>query len=136
MKLIAKELKEVVEAHDFGYPVTVVRNFNAKIDVFPRVVVYEIDNTPYYTDSRGELTSEMLFQLDIYTQDQVIGGEVINRIDMADDLTLQVDAVIAERYGMNRDYTGNANSYGNDTIRKILRYSCAIDQFDYTYRGH
>ena len=44
MNLIAGEIKTLLENHDYGYPVSVVRSFNASTKVFPRIVVKQMND--------------------------------------------------------------------------------------------
>lgn len=135
MNLIAGEIKTLLENHDYGYPVSVVRSFNASTKVFPRIVVRQINDMTSIRDANKELVSLLSFQIEIYTQDAVDAtGKVVGRVDVSDDIAQQIDAVMYKQYKMNRDSIADDESYATDTARRIMRYSCAIDQFGYTYR--
>ncbi len=135
MNLIAQEVKTLLENHDYGYPVSVVRSFNAGIKVFPRIVVKQINDMTVSRDANKELVSLLVFQIEVYTQDaENAQGEVVGRVELSDDIANQIDALIYQKYKMNRDEITDDDAYATDTTRRILRYSCAIDQFGYTYR--
>lgn len=135
MNLIAEEIKTLLGSHDFGYPVSVVRSFNASTKVFPRIVVKQIDDRTATRSANKELVSLLVFQIEIYTQDTVdANGNVVGRVEIGDDIASQVDAVIYGKYKMNRDGATDDEAYATDTARRIIRYSCAIDEFGYTYR--
>ena len=55
-------------------------------------------------------------------------------MNVSDDIADQIDTLIYGQYKMNRDSVNDDDSYAIDTARRIMRYSCAIDQYDYTYR--
>ena len=138
MNLIATEIVSLLRDHEYGYPVSVVRGFNAADKVFPRIVVHQItDSTLMRSTMRdGDAVSALAFQIDIYTQDAVNGqGEVIGRNELSDDIAQQVDEIMFEQYRMNRDEVTDLYLYTNDTARRVMRYSCAIDPSGYTYRG-
>lgn len=135
MKLIAGEIKTLLENHDYGYPVSVVRSFNASTKVFPRIVVKQMNDMTVSRDADKELVSLLVFQIEIYTQDTVdASGQVVGRVNVSDDIADQIDTLIYGQYKMNRDSVNDDDSYAIDTARRIMRYSCAIDQYDYTYR--
>lgn len=135
MNLIAGEIKTLLENHDYGYPVSVVRSFNASTKVFPRVVVKQMNDMTVSRDADKELVSLLVFQIEIYTQDTVdASGQVVGRVNVSDDIADQIDTLIYGQYKMNRDSVNDDDSYAIDTARRIMRYSCAIDQYDYTYR--
>ena len=71
MNLIAGEIKTLLENHDYGYPVSVVRSFNASTKVFPRIVVKQMNDMTVSRDADKELVSLLVFQIEIYTQDTV-----------------------------------------------------------------
>ena len=135
MNLIAGEIKTLLENHDYGYPVSVVRSFNASTKVFPRIVVKQMNDMTASRDADKELVSLLVFQIEIYTQDTVdASGKVVGRVNVSDDIADQIDTLIYGQYKMNRDSVNDDDSYAIDTARRIMRYSCAIDQYDYTYR--
>lgn len=135
MNLIAGEIKTLLENHDYGYPVSVVRSFNASTKVFPRIVVKQMNDMTVSRDANKELVSLLVFQIEIYTQDTVdASGKVVGRVNVSDDIADQIDTLIYGQYKMNRDSVNDDDSYAIDTARRIMRYSCAIDQYDYTYR--
>jgi hypothetical protein len=135
MNLIAGEIKTLLENHDYGYPVSVVRSFNASTKVFPRIVVKQMNDMTVSRDADKELVSLLVFQIEIYTQDTVdASGKVVGRVNVSDDIADQIDTLIYGQYKMNRDSVNDDDSYAIDTARRIMRYSCAIDQYDYTYR--
>lgn len=135
MNLIAGEIKTLLENHDYGYPVSVVRSFNASTKVFPRIVVKQMNDMTVTRDADKELVSLLVFQIEIYTQDTVdASGKVVGRVNVSDDIADQIDTLIYGQYKMNRDSVNDDDSYAIDTARRIMRYSCAIDQYDYTYR--
>jgi len=135
MKLLAGEVKTLLKNHDYGYKVSVVRSFNEATKVFPRIVVTQIDNPTMVRSASKELVSMLMIQIDIFCQDDVNDkGEVTSRVDVSDNIAMQVDDLIYHQYGMNRDSVSEDTAFARDTVRKILRYSCAIDDKDYTYR--
>lgn len=135
MNLIASEIQKLLADHDYGYPVSVVRSFNAQTKVFPRIVVKQVNDMTSVRDADKELVSILVFQIEIYTQDTVnADNQVVSRVEVSDDIAEQIDAVIYGKYKMNRDSITDDDAYATDTARRIMRYSCAIDQFGYTYR--
>lgn len=135
MNLIGREVQQLLANHDYGYPVSVVRSFNAAIKVFPRIVVRQVNDMTAMRSADKELVSLLVFQIEIYTQDAVDSeGNVIGRVDVSDDIAQQIDELMYNQYKMNRDSITDDEYYVVDTVRRIIRYSCAIDQFGYTYR--
>lgn len=135
MNLIAGEIKALLQAHDYGYPVSVVRTFDASSKVFPRIVVSQVNDATALRSASKELVSMLAFQIDVYTQDAVNAtGQVVSRVDVADQITEQIDDLMYAKYKMNRDSVTEDTWYAVDTVRRIIRYSCAIDEFGYTYR--
>lgn len=133
MKLLAGEIKDKLSTYDFGYDVTVARTFDASSTKFPRIVVYEVVNTPRVITTNGERASTLAYQFNLYTKDQVVDGEVTGRVEMADDLALKLNDFIVGEYGMNRDEAGVDVQFSENVNLRIMRYSCAIGPHDYTY---
>lgn len=137
MKILAGEIKDKLSAYDFGVPVTVARSFNANDgSVYPRIVIYEVVNRTKDRSADHEITSILGFQVNIYTKDQVTNdGEVVGRIEMADQIAIAVDKFMFDEYKMNRDDVYPDASFSDDVNLRIMRFSCAIDSHDYTYRN-
>lgn len=135
MKIITGEIKDVLANHDYGIAVSVERAFTPDDKVFPRIIVSEINNSTGYT-AGDELTSILAFQIDIYTKNGIIDGELMGRVDLADEIAKQIDRLIADNYGMNRDGYSPDVPFATDVNRRIMRYSCAIDYHDYVYRSN
>ena len=135
MNLIAGEIKDLLKAHDYGYPVSVVRTFRESAKVFPRIVVSQVNDSTGIRTANKEHVSMDAAKTEIYTQDAVDkNGKVTSRVDVSDQITEQVDDLMYARYKMNRDSVTEDTRYAIDTVRRIIRYSCAIDEFGYTYR--
>lgn len=135
MKLLAGEVKTLLKNHAYGYNVSVVRSFNESLKVFPRIVVTQINNPTMVRSASKELVSMVMLQIDIFSQDDVdSNGKVKSRVDISDEIAMQVDDLIYSKYGANRDSVSDDTAYARDTVRKVLRYSCAIDDKDNTYR--
>lgn len=137
MKTLTGEIKEKLSAYDFGFPVTVARSFDANDKTnFPRIVIYEVANMTRDRSATKELTSILGFQVNIYTKDYATDeGEVIGRIEMADNIAIAVDDFMFTEYKMNRDDVHPDTPFSKDTNLRTMRFSCVLDNtHDYTYR--
>lgn len=98
--------------------------------VFPCVIVEELGNSTYETttDTSGEKHNMVSIEVNIFT----VTSE---KVTMAKTIRKQVDAVLGDFYGMNRDYSGSIPSFlDNNIYRYTLRYSCVVDKDKKLYR--
>lgn len=134
MHLLAGEIQSLLANHDYGYPVSVVRGFSADVKTFPRVVIHQVTDSSLIRTVDGDKVCALAFQIDIYTTDfESADGRVLSRGEISDDIANQVDALIYDRYKMSRDEVTDIFEYTVDVARRVIRYSCAI-QDGYTYR--
>lgn len=136
MNLISNEIVALLNSHDFGYNgFKAVRSFDADTKTFPRVVVRQLTEVTLVNTVDEQKISGIAFQFEIYTQDCVnTAGEVVGRVEVCDDITRQIDALIWKTYKFNRDDVTEVQRYSIDTAYRYLRYSGAIED-GYTYRS-
>lgn len=86
------------------------------------------NNVQFTVDTSGDKYNEISFEVNIFTQ----GAEKASK---ARAILKKVDAVMADFYRMNRDYSGTLPSFlDNNIYRMIVRYSCIVDKNKQIYR--
>lgn len=111
-------------------PITVLNEYPETEPVFSCVIFSELHNTNYVktSDSGGDKHSAVSFEVNIFTTQP-------NKISKSRKIRNDVDTVLADFYGMNRDYAGTIPSFLNNNLyRHTMRYSFVIDKNKRLYR--
>lgn len=112
------------------HPVSVLNEYPETEPVFPCVIFAELHNSNYIetSDSGGDKHSAVSFEVNIFTTPP-------SKISKSRKIRNEVDAVLADFYGMNRDYAGTIPSFlDNNLYRQTMRYSFVIDKNKRLYR--
>lgn len=111
-------------------PIKVLSHYPEGDVVFPCVVMEELGTTNYdgTSDTSGEKYNMITIEVNIFT----VTSE---KVTMAKSIRDDVDNVLGDFYGMNRDYAGTIPSFlDNNIYRYVLRYSCVVDKDKKLYR--
>lgn len=135
MNLTPKEIIDYLKTQTFEFSPVFTRSFSASPNAFPRVVVVQLDKSTDVATVKDVYTRALSYQVEIYAQDMSTeDGSVVNRLDVSESISEQIEDALFEQYKMNCDETQEDSSYSVDTTRRIIRFSCFIDRYGYTYR--
>ncbi len=109
--------------------VNVTTSFVTEPTEYPTITFMELDNSTDEDtkDSSGEVLSNILFEVNIYTT-----GD--SKLSDAKTLRSRVDTVLNGYYGMRREFSNPVPNFLNNTVyRFILRYGCSVDKSSKIY---
>lgn len=122
------KLKESLKANLEGYEVEVTKLSKKQSDRFPLVVFTEEDNALLSsTLNREETTSKLYYEVNIYTRDKVINEEKCYAIDIARQISMEVDKVFNKKYHMDRLFCRPTPNLDNSIYRITMRYSVGLN---------
>lgn len=110
--------------------VTILTSYPSTVPIFPCVVIEESSNiiNAVTVDSSGETHNDITFEINIFSN-------APSKVTEAKLIRNQIDAIMSEFYGMDRDYSGSIpNFMDGDVYRYTLRYSFTISTNKTIYR--
>lgn len=123
---------EVLTYVQTNYPtMNLLSTYPSTTPVFPCVVMEEMTNNQLKetVDSDGEHHSDVMIQVDIFTQ-----GD--RKISDAKAIRKQIDDIMSGYYKMGRTYSGiTPNFLDTNIYRYTLRYSFIVSENKVIYRG-
>ena len=122
------KLKESLKRNLEGYGVEITKISKKQSDRFPLVVFTEEDNIlESSTLRREETTSKLYYEVNIYARDKVINGEKCYDIDIARQISMEVDKVLNKKYHMDRLFCRPTPNLDNSIYRITMRYSVGLN---------
>lgn len=122
------KLKDSIQANLPDYEVEITKLSKKQADRFPLVVFTEEDNVlASSTLNREETTSKLYYEINIYTRDAVINGEKCYAIDIARQISAEVDKVLNRKYHMDRLFCRPTPNLDNSIYRITMRYSVGLN---------
>ena len=121
--LIYKEIRKYLK-DNLDYEVVVTKLSKQEADRFPLVVVTEEDNAlRSSTLNREETFSRLYYEINIFTRDKVIDGATRYAIDLAREISVNIDKVLNKKYHMNRTACRPTPNLDNSIYRITMRYT-------------
>lgn len=111
--------------------ITVLNSYPSTIPTFPCVVFEEISNNtdPDTIDTSGENYSDIVFQIDIFSESESKSSEI-------KAIRESIDNIMSGLYRMTRGYSGRTPNYLDEAIyRYTLRYNARVSSDKKIFRG-
>jgi hypothetical protein len=122
------ELKESLKQNLSDYGVEITKLSKKQSDRFPLVVFTEEDNVlDSSTLRREETTSKLYYEINIYARDKVINEEKCYAIDIARQISAEVDKVLNKKYRMDRLFCRPTPNLDDSIYRITMRYSVGLN---------
>lgn len=94
---------------------------------FPLIVFTENQNSLYRADTTfRETLSSVYYEVNIYTKDKSVGGKKKYAMEIAKELSQQVDYVLGNKYKLSRTYCSPTPNIDNTIYRITMRYEGII----------
>lgn len=137
MKNLVNEL--VTHLKNLEYPVIIkaIRDSHSKANpVYPMIVVDEVNNSSRFALKGEERLSNLVYQIDIFSKDMVVGLTPTSGKNICRDISHVVDAEMNSEYGLTRTSAVETPDNNDSTVsRCTLRYSGILDlKSDLMYR--
>ena len=122
------KLKESLQTNLPDYGIEITKLSKKQADRFPLVVFTEEDNVLSTTTlNREETFSDLYYEINIYTRDKVINGEKCYAIDIARQISAEIDKVLNKQYHMDRLFCRPTPNLDNSIYRITMRYSVGLN---------
>lgn len=119
---IYKALKEDIN-NKFDYEVYVTKLPLQATDKFPQIAFTEEDNSLNFgTTKLEETVSRLSYEVNIYTQDKNINGNMVSRVEIARNLMQEIDFVLSNKYKMRRISCRPTPNIDVNIYRITMRY--------------
>lgn len=130
-----KKVKEYIIANS-KYQPYVITQAPQQSNVFPLVVIPDFDDCELVDEglSKKEQFYELICEIEIYTMDKEIDGEIISKNIISKELTCLVNDIFDKHYGLTRRRAENAPNLDLNVNRKYMRYTGIIDENKKIYR--
>lgn len=125
---IYTKLKEHLQGSLDKYGIEITKMSKQEADRFPLVVFTETDNVlEFSTLNREETHSKLYYEINIYTRDKVINGEKCYAMEIAREISMEVDNLLNRKYHMERISCSPTPNLDNSIYRITMRYSVGLN---------
>lgn len=122
--IVYAELKKSLKSNLENYGIEITKLSKQETDRFPLVVLTEEDNVlSDRTLNHEETISGLYYEVNIYTRDKVINKEKRYAIDIAREISTEVDKVLNGQFHMLRTLCRPTPNLDNSIYRITMRYS-------------
>ena len=106
------------------YGVIVLKKSKQEEDRFPLVVVTEEDNViQFSTLNKEETASKLYYEINIYTRDKLVNGDMKYDMEIARIIAKEIDAVLNMKYKFDRILCEPTPNLDDSIYRITMRYS-------------